>query len=59
MRDKNDLCPFMVEMMNSCPVYSSFMPCYNLESYLSFEFVGLYDQTLAWNLWVEKSMTFA
>jgi hypothetical protein len=47
MRDKNDLCPFMVEMMNSCPVYSSFMPCYNLESYLSFEFVGLYDQTLA------------
>jgi hypothetical protein len=49
----------MVEMMNSFSVYSFSMPCYSLVSYLSFEFVGLYDQALAYYLWVAKSMTFA
>jgi hypothetical protein len=59
MRGKNPLYPFMVKMMNSCSIYSSCMTCYSLVSYPRFEFVGLYDQTLAWNLWVAKSMSFA
>jgi hypothetical protein len=50
MRSKNAFFS-MVEMMNSCSVYSSHMSCIQLVPYVSFEFFSFHDQILAKNLW--------